>query len=126
MPAPQMDFDWLLDHATAIAFDPGRSSLYVFALDMTHEELQERVLRPMEQQGLFATAQTQFIDAGRRDRDRGQLPRVGLALFEVDGHQCGVVLSYHPKLEPDLAQYNAWLSFWHQRLLEATRARAQQ
>ena len=24
MAVPTMDFDWLLDHASAIAFDPGR------------------------------------------------------------------------------------------------------
>jgi hypothetical protein len=43
-----MDFDWLLDHATAIAFDPGRASLYVFALGMTPDELRQQVLSPME------------------------------------------------------------------------------
>ena len=40
MAVPTMDFDWLLDHASAIAFDPGRPSIYVFGLDMTPEELQ--------------------------------------------------------------------------------------
>ena len=44
MAVPTMDFDWLLDQAGAIAFDPGRPSIYVFGLDMTPEELQEQVL----------------------------------------------------------------------------------
>jgi len=125
MAVPSMDFDWLLDNASVIAFDPGRASLYVFGLDMTQAELQEHVLGPMEQHGLFAVAQTQVIDESRRGRYKGQLPRVGLTLFEVAGHQCGIVLSYHSKFEPDLAQYEAWQHFWHARLLEATRARAQ-
>lgn len=117
MPVATMDFDWLLEHASVIAFDPGRPSIYVFSLGMTPEELRQQVLDPMEQQGVFAVAQTQYIDAGKRDRYRGQLPRIGLSLFEVAGQQCGVVLSYHPKFQPDLAQYMAWLTFWHQRLL---------
>jgi hypothetical protein len=120
-----MDFDWLLEHATAIAFDPGRPSLYVFGLGMTPEELHQHVLQPMEQAGIFARAQTQFIDASKRDRYRGQLPRVALTLFDVAGRQCGVVLSYHSKFKPDLAQYTAWLNFWHQRTLEAAQATAQ-
>jgi hypothetical protein len=124
MAVPTIDFDWLLDNATAIAFDPGRSSLYVFGLDMTPEELQEYVLTPMGQHDLFAVAQTQFIDASRRGRYKGQLPRVALSLFEVAGRQCGIVLSYHSKFEPNLAQYDAWQSFWQQRLLEAARAKA--
>ena len=72
MPVPSMDFDWLLEHATTIAFDPGRPSIYVFGLDMTPEELQAYVLGPMGQHNLFAVAQTQFIDASRRDRYKGQ------------------------------------------------------
>lgn len=124
MAVPTIDFDWLLDNASAIAFDPGRSSLYVFGLEMSPEELQAQVLGPMGQHDLFAVAQTQFIDASRRERYKGQLPRVGLTLFEVAGRQCGLVLSYHSKFEPDLAQYEAWQTFWHQRLLEAARARA--
>lgn len=124
MAVPILDFDWLLANATAIAFDPGRPSLYVFALDMTPEELREHVLTPMGQHGLFAVEQTQFIDASRRGRYKGQLPRVVLSLFEVAGRQCGVVLSYHSKFEPNLTQYDAWQSFWQQRLLEAARARA--
>lgn len=125
MSVATMDFDWLLEHASAIAFDPGRSSLYVFALGMTPDELRDQVLRPMDQQGLFAIGQTQFIDAGKRDRYKGQLPRIGLSLFEVDGKQCGVILSFHPKFQPDLVQYMEWQTFWHQRLLDATRAKAQ-
>ena len=115
MAVPTMDFDWLLDHASAIAFDPGRPSIYVFGLDMTPQELQEQVLSPMEQHDLFAVAQTKFIDDNQRGRYKGQLPRVGLTLFEVNGHQCGIVLSYHSKFEPNLAQYEAW-----QTLLAAT------
>jgi hypothetical protein len=125
MAVPRMDFDWLLDQATAIAFDPGRPSLYVFGLGMTPEELHTHVLSPMGQHDLFAVAQTQCIDASRRERYKGQLPRLGLTLFEVAGRQCGIVLSYHSKFVPDLAQYAAWQTFWHTRLLEAARAQAQ-
>jgi hypothetical protein len=124
MAVPTIDFDWLLDNATAIAFDPGRPSLYVFGLDLPPEELQAQVLSPMGQRDLFDVAQTQFIDASRRERYKGQLPRVGLTLFDVAGRQCGIVLSYHSKFEPNLAQYEAWQTFWHQRLLETARARA--
>lgn len=119
-----LDFDWLLDNASTIAFDPGRPSIYVFGLDMSPEELREQVLAPMAQQDLFATAQTKFIEAGQRERYKGQLPRVELSLFEVQGRQCGIVLSYHSKFEPNLAQYTAWQTFWNQRLLESARARA--
>ena len=76
MAVPTMDFDWLLDHASAIAFDPGRPSIYVFGLDMTPEELREQVLSPMEQHDLFAVAQAKFIDDNQRGRYKGQLPRV--------------------------------------------------
>ena len=124
MAVPTMDFDWLLDHASAIAFDPGRPSIYVFGLDMTPEELREQVLSPMGQHDLFAVDQAKFIDDNQRGRYKGQLPRVGLTLFEVNGHQCGIVLSYHSKFEPNLAQYDAWQTFWQQRLLEAARAKA--
>jgi hypothetical protein len=78
----------------------------------------------MGQHDLFAVAQTKFIDANQRDRYKGQLPRVALNLFEVNGHQCGIVLSYHSKFEPNLAHYEAWQTFWQQRLLDAARARA--
>ncbi len=114
-----MDFDWLLDHATAIAFDPDRPSIYVFALGLTPEQLQEHVLSPMDNDGLFAASKAQFIDAGKRQNYRGLLPRVGLTLFDVAGQQCGIVLSYHEKFPPNLSKYTAWLEFWHKRLLEA-------
>jgi hypothetical protein len=125
MSVATMDFDWLLDHASVIAFDPGRSSIYVFSLGLDPDAFRQHVLTPMDQSGLFALAQTQYIDAGKRERYRGQLPRVGLTLFEVAGHQCGLVLSYHPKFQPDLAQYTAWLNFWHQQQLETARASTQ-
>ena len=72
MAVATMDFDWLLDNASAIAFDPGRPSIYVFALDMTPEELQDRVLSPMAQHDLFAVAQAKFIDDNQRGRYKGQ------------------------------------------------------
>ena len=125
MSVPTIDFDWVLEHATAIAFDPGRPSLYVFALGLSPDELRDLVLTPMEAHGLFASAQTQYIDASRRERYKGQLPRIGLTLFEVGGRQCGLILSDHAKFPSDLSQYMAWQSFWHQQRLEATRAAAQ-
>jgi hypothetical protein len=125
MSVPTIDFDWVLEHATAIAFDPGRPSLYIFALGMGPDELRTRVLMPMEAHGLFASAQTQYIDASRRERYKGQLPRIALTLFEVGGCQYGLILSDHPKFQSDLSQYMAWQSFWHQQCLEATRAATQ-
>lgn len=122
MAVPTMDFDWLLDNAGAIAFDPGRPSIYVFGLDMSPEELQAQVLEPMGQQDLFAVAQTKFIDAAQRGRYKGQLPRVLLSVFDVGGHQCGIILSYHAKFEPNMAQYAAWQTFWQQRSLDAARS----
>jgi hypothetical protein len=124
MSTAKMDFDWLLDHATAIAFDPTRASLYVFGLGMSQEELQQHVLAPMAQDHLFTLEQTQFITAERRNRYKGQLPRVALSLFDVDDQQCGVVLSYHKQFQPDLSQYDAWLAFWHRKLLTAAQAKA--
>ncbi|MGE3538362.1 MAG: hypothetical protein AB7N91_13150 [Candidatus Tectimicrobiota bacterium] len=124
MPISSMDFDWLLAHASSIAFDPGRPSMYVFGLDMGAEELQAQVLEPMAQQDLFAVPQVKFIEAGQRERYKGQLPRVALSLFEVGGRQCGIVLSYHSKFEPNLAQYDAWQTFWTRRLLDTARAQA--
>ena len=56
------------------------------------------MLSPMGQHDLFAVAQAKFIDDNQRGRYKGQLPRVGLTLFEVDGHQCGIVLSYHQQV----------------------------
>jgi hypothetical protein len=122
MAVPTMDFDWLLENAGAIAFDPSRPSIYVFGLDMTPDELQAQVLEPMGQHDLFTLAQTKFIDANQRGRYKGQLPRVALSVFAVGGHQCGIVLSYHSKFEPSLAQYDAWQTFWQQRLLDAARS----
>jgi hypothetical protein len=113
-----------LDHASVIAFDPGRPSIYAFSLGMPLDEFRQQVLNPMGKSGLFAVGQTQFIDASKRDRYRGQLPRIGLTLFEVAGYQCGIVLSYHTKFQPDLAQYMAWQNFWHQQLLETARVKA--
>jgi hypothetical protein len=119
-----MDFDWLLQHATVIAFDPTRPSLYVFALGMSQDALHAHVLAPMAEHHLFTVAQTQYIDAGRRERYRGQLPRVGMSLFEVAGQQFGLVLSYHKQFQPDLAQYLAWLEFWHTTCLTAAQGQA--
>jgi hypothetical protein len=119
-----MDFDWLLEHATVIAFDPTRPSLYVFALGMSQDAVHEYVLVPMHEAQLFAVAQTQYIDAGRRERYRGQLPRVGMSLFEIAGQPFGMVLSYHKQFQPDLAQYLAWLEFWHQKRLAAAQSEA--
>ena len=47
------DFDWLLDHARAIAFDPGRLSLYAFGMDAEAEDLRQQVLAPMNGAGCF-------------------------------------------------------------------------
>ena len=104
MAVPTMDFDWLLDHASAIAFDPSPQYL---CLRAGYDS--GRVTRPggciqWSSTISFAVAQAKFIDDNRRGRYRGQLPRVGLTLFEVNGHQCGIVLSYHSKFEPNLAQ----------------------
>ncbi len=112
-----MDFDWLLDHATSIAFDPARASMYVFGLGLTPEALQAQVLTPMQEAGLFNLADTKVLDDKMRGQYRGQLPRVALTLFEVAGQQCGIVLSYHEKFKPDLSQYEAWSQFWHARQL---------
>ena len=122
MAVATMDFDWLLDNASAIAFDPERPSIYVFALGMTAEALKTQVLTPMDQAGIFGVARAQLIDAEKRGNYRGQLPRIGLTLFDVGGQQCGIVLSYHEKFRPDLAQYTAWLQFWHERLLAAAQS----
>lgn len=119
MATTTMDFDWLLDQASVIAFDPSRPSMYVFGLGMTPEALQEQVLTPMQEADLFNAAETKYIEGDMRTQYRGQLPRVGLTVFEVAGQQCGIVLSYHEKFKPDPAQYENWLRFWHGRLLEA-------
>lgn len=123
MAVPTMDFDWLLDHATAIAFDPARPSVYVFGLGLTPEALQVQVLAPMQEAGLFNTADTKVLDDNMRGQYRGQLPRVALTIFEVGGQQCGIVLSYHEKFQPDLSQYEAWSQFWHARQLAQAQSR---
>ena len=110
-----MDFDWLLDHATAIAFDPARPSIYVFGLGLSPEALKTQVLTPMQAAGLFNVAETKILDDTMRGQYRGQLPRVALTLFEVSGEQCGIVLTYHDKFKPNLSQYEAWSQFWHAR-----------
>ena len=51
MASGKHDFDWLLDNAEVIAFDPGRLSLYAFGQDMAVEDLRERVLAPMNEAG---------------------------------------------------------------------------
>ena len=115
-------FDWLLDHAKVIAFDPGRLSLYVFGQDMASEDLRERVLSPMNEAGLFSLADAKFIEADQREQYRGQLARVALTMFDVAGQQCGIVMAYHDRYQPDLGQYEAWSRFWHERCLQAARA----
>ena len=117
MAVPTMNFDWLLDHATAIAFDPARPSIYVFGLGLSAEALEALVLNPMQAAGLFNVAETKVLDEKMRGQYRGQLPRVALTLFDVSGEQCGIVLTYHDKFKPDLSQYEAWSQFWHARQL---------
>ena len=116
------DFDWLLDHARAIAFDPGRLSLYAFGLDAEAEDLRQRVLQPMNEAGLFSLTEAKFITSDRRDQYRGQLSRVALTLFEVSGQQYGIAMAYHDNYRPDLSQYKAWSNFWHERCLQTARA----
>lgn len=122
MAIPTMDFDWLLDQASAIAFDPSRSSIYVFGLGMTPETLQEQVLTPMSDAKLFNLSETKYLSGEARSQYRGQLPRVAITMFDVSGQQCGIVLSYHEKFAPNLSQYEAWSSFWHSRSLAAAKA----
>jgi len=117
MAVPTMDFDWLLDHATAIAFDPARPSIYVFGLTMSPETLETQVLTPMQAAGLFNVAETKVFDDKMRGQYRGQLPRVALTVFDVSGEQCGIVLTYHDRFKPDLSEYEAWSKFWHARRL---------
>lgn len=121
MPSGKHDFDWLLDNTKAIAFDPGRLSLYVFGQDMNIEDLQARVLAPMSEAGLFSLSDVKFIDDDRREQYRGQLARVALTVFDVAGRQCGIAMAYHDRYQPDLEQYEAWSRFWHQRCLQAAR-----
>ena len=122
MASGKHDFDWLLDHAKVIAFDPSRLSLYVFGQDMASEDLRERVLAPMNEAGLFSLADAKFIEAGRREQYRGQLARVALTVFDVAGQQCGIAMAYHDRYQPDLEQYEAWSRFWHERCLQMARA----
>lgn len=121
MPPSKHDFDWLLDNTQVIAFDPGRLSLYVFGQDMNGEDLQERVLAPMNEAGLFSLSDVKFIADDRREQYRGQLARVALTVFDVAGRQCGIAMAYHDRYQPDLEQYEAWSRFWHQRCLQAAR-----
>ncbi len=122
MASGRYDFDWLLDHAKVIAFDPGRLSLYVFSQDMAIEDVRERVLAPMNEAGLFSLSAAKFIEADRLEQYRGQLVRVALMVFDVAGQQCGIVMTYHDRYQPDLGQYEAWSRFWHERCLQAARA----
>lgn len=113
------DFDWLLENARAIAFDPGRLSLYVFAMDAEAEELRRRLLEPMSQAGLFSLDEAKFIADDRRHQYRGQLTRVALSIFDVSESQYGIAMAYHDSYRPDLGQYEAWSRFWHERCLRA-------
>ena len=122
MASGKHDFDWLLDNAEVIAFDPGRLSLYVFGQDMAVEDLRERVLAPMDEAGLFSLADAKFIEADRREQYRRQLARVALTVFDVAGRQCGIAMAYHDRYKPDLGQYEAWSRFWHERCLQAAQA----
>ena len=121
MPSGKHDFDWLLDSTKAIAFDPGRLSLYVFGQDMNIEDLRAHVLAPMSEAGLFSLPDVKFIDGDRREQYRGQLARVALTVFDVAGRQCGIAMAYHDRYQPDLEQYEAWSRFWHERCLQAAR-----
>ena len=121
MPPGKHDFDWLLDNTKAIAFDPGRLSLYVFGQDMNGEDLREHVLAPMNEAGLFSLSDVKFIADDRREQYRGQLARVALTVFDVAGRQCGIAMAYHDRYQPDLEQYEAWSRFWHERCLQAAR-----
>ena len=113
------DFDWLLDQAGAIAFDPGRLSLYAFAMDGEAEALRQHVLEPMNEAGLFSLNDAKFIEDDRRDQYRRQLARVALTIFDVGGAQYGIAMAYHDSYRPDLGQYEAWSGFWHHRCLQA-------
>ncbi len=117
MAAPTLDFDWLLEHATTIAFDPARPSIYAFSLGLSPEALTTHVLTPMQAAGLFNVAEVKVLDDNMRGQYRGQLPRVALTVFEAAGCPCGIVLTYHDRFKPDLSQYEAWSQFWHARQL---------
>ena len=115
------DFDWLLDRARVIAFDPGWLSLYAFCMDGGHENLRQHVLEPMDEAGLFSLANAKFIADDRRDQYRGQLDRVALSIFDAGGSQYGIVMTYHDRYQPDIGQYEAWSRFWHERCLQAAK-----
>ena len=118
----KVDFDWLLDNARVIAFDPGRLSLYVFGQDMAVEDIRGRMLAPMNEAGLFSLSDAKFIEADRREQYRGQLVRVALTVFDVAGQTGGIAMTYHDRYQPDLGQYEAWSRFWHERCLQAAQA----
>ncbi len=122
MASCRYDFDWLLDNARVIAFDPGRLSLYVFGQDMAVEDIRGRMLAPMNEAGLFSLSDAKFIEADRREQYRGQLVRVALTVFDVAGQTGGIAMTYHSRYQPDLGQYEAWSRFWHERCLQAAQA----
>ena len=122
MASGKLDFDWLLDHARAVAFDPGRLSLYVFGMDADAVGLRQQVLAPMDEAGLFSLSDAKFIADDRREQYRGQLARVALTIFDVGGQQYGIAMAYHDNYRPDLGQYEAWSHFWHERCLRAAKA----
>lgn len=105
MASDKHDFDWLLDHAQAIAFDPGRLGLYVFGMDTEAEGLRRHVLAPMDEAALFSLSDAKFIAPERREQYRGQLTRVALTIFDIGGQQCGLALTYHDRYQPDPSQY---------------------
>ena len=122
MASGKHDFDWLLDHARAIAFDPGRLSLYVFGMDGEAEDLRQRVLAPMDEADLFSLPDAKFIADDRREQYRGQLARVALTIFDVGSQQYGIAMAYHDNYRPDLGHYEAWSHFWHEKCLQAAKA----
>ena len=122
MASGRHDFDWLLDHARSVAFDPGRLSLYVFAMDTEAEDLRQQVLVPMDKAGLFSLPDAKFIADDRREQYRGQLARVALTIFDVSGQQYGIAMAYHDSYRPDLGHYESWSHFWHERCLQAAKA----
>ena len=122
MASDRHDFDWLLDRAQAIAFDPARLGLYVFGMNTAAEELRRHVLAPMNEAGLFSLSDAKFIATDRREQYRGQLVRVALTIFDVGGQPYGLAMTYHDRYQPDPGQYEAWSRFWHERCLDAAKA----
>ena len=121
MASDKHDFDWLLDRAQAIAFDPARLGLYVFGMDTEAEALRQHVLAPMNDAGLFSLSDAKYIATDRREQYRGQLARVALTIFDIGGRQYGLAMTYHDRYQPDPGQYDAWSRFWHERCLHAAR-----